>query len=124
LLQNLGIRSLATDKDNQSMMPYLHIALAVQKALSNHHPIVALESTLITHGLPRPVNLEVARRLKALAHSNGVPVAQRFAAVSHCIKASVTSRHFDFMSELHCMTEGIQSNPTPQPPIARIWQSN
>jgi pseudouridine-5'-phosphate glycosidase len=57
------------------MIPYLHIALAVQRALEAHTPIVALESTLITHGLPRPVNLEVARRLEAVVRENGATPA-------------------------------------------------
>jgi pseudouridylate synthase len=49
----------------------LHLSSSVRDALSSHRPIVALESTLITHGLPRPVNLEVARRLEAVVRDNG-----------------------------------------------------
>jgi pseudouridine-5'-phosphate glycosidase len=37
--------------------------------------VVALESTLITHGLPRPVNLDVARRLEAVVHDHGATPA-------------------------------------------------
>jgi pseudouridine-5'-phosphate glycosidase len=36
----------------------LHLSSPVRAALDARNPIVALESTLITHGLPRPVNLE------------------------------------------------------------------
>ncbi len=43
----------------------------VQQALSDHHPVVALESTVITHGLPRPQNLETARRLEAVVREEG-----------------------------------------------------
>ncbi len=49
----------------------IHLSSAVRAALDQHHPVVALESTLITHGLPRPVNLEVARRLEAVVRDNG-----------------------------------------------------
>lgn len=49
----------------------LHLSPEVRDALSHHHPVVALESTLITHGLPRPVNLEVARQLEAVVRDNG-----------------------------------------------------
>ncbi|MEP6717603.1 MAG: pseudouridine-5'-phosphate glycosidase [bacterium] len=38
----------------------------VQAALDAQKPIVALESTVIAHGLPRPQNLEVARRLEEI----------------------------------------------------------
>src|SRR5512143_2342467 len=42
----------------------LHITAEVQNAIDAQQPIVALESTLITHGLPRPRNLEVAQLLE------------------------------------------------------------
>lgn len=43
----------------------------VQEALNNHRPLVALESAIITHGLPAPINLETARSLETLVRSNG-----------------------------------------------------
>jgi pseudouridine-5'-phosphate glycosidase len=39
---------------------------AVAKALGDKSPIVALESTIITHGLPRPKNLEVALEVEQI----------------------------------------------------------
>ena len=46
----------------------------VRSALDAGRPVVALESTLITHGLPRPKNLEVARALEAtIRESEAVP---------------------------------------------------
>ncbi|MCL6527456.1 MAG: pseudouridine-5'-phosphate glycosidase [Thermaceae bacterium] len=43
----------------------------VAQALALHQPVVALESTVITHGLPRPTNLELARALEAIVRENG-----------------------------------------------------
>lgn len=43
----------------------------VEKALLAKKPIVALESTVIAHGLPRPQNLEVARRLEGIVRETG-----------------------------------------------------
>jgi pseudouridine-5'-phosphate glycosidase len=43
----------------------------VQKALAAHRPVVALESTIIAHGLPRPRNLAVAEELEELVRSRG-----------------------------------------------------
>ena len=37
----------------------------VREALDAGRPVVALESTIVTHGLPRPRNLEAARRSEA-----------------------------------------------------------
>ena len=39
-------------------------SLEVSKAIKYHQPIVALESTVITHGLPHPENLQLARDLE------------------------------------------------------------
>ncbi|MGW1491988.1 pseudouridine-5'-phosphate glycosidase [Streptomyces sp. NPDC002402] len=43
----------------------------VQEALSAHRPVVALESTIIAHGLPHPRNLAVAEELEGLVRSEG-----------------------------------------------------
>ncbi len=49
----------------------LRIAEEVQAALRAGSAIVALESTLISHGLPYPTNLEVAQRLEQIVHDHG-----------------------------------------------------
>ena len=52
----------------------MEIAPQVAQALANGAPVVALESALVTHGLPRPANLRVARRLEsAVQEEGGVP---------------------------------------------------
>jgi pseudouridine-5'-phosphate glycosidase len=43
----------------------------IATAISGHRPIVALESTVIAHGLPRPQNLETARRLEQIVRDEG-----------------------------------------------------
>lgn len=43
----------------------------VREALDEGRPVVALESTIIAHGLPRPRNLAVARELEALVRDGG-----------------------------------------------------
>ena len=42
----------------------LNISTDIANALATNKPVVALESTVIAHGLPRPTNLQVARRLE------------------------------------------------------------
>lgn len=53
----------------------LRIAPPVREALSAHRPVVALESTVVTHGLPRPRNLELARRLEEVVAAAGATPA-------------------------------------------------
>ncbi len=50
-------------------------ATAVKRAISDKSPIVALESTIISHGLPRPKNLEVALEVEAIVRANGATPA-------------------------------------------------
>ncbi|MEM6762901.1 MAG: pseudouridine-5'-phosphate glycosidase, partial [Pseudomonadota bacterium] len=49
----------------------LDIAPKVGEALSSGAPVVALESTIITHGLPKPRNLEVARGVARVVEMAG-----------------------------------------------------
>jgi pseudouridine-5'-phosphate glycosidase len=43
----------------------------VRDALSDHRPVVALESTILAHGLPRPDNLRVGREIEAVVREHG-----------------------------------------------------
>lgn len=53
----------------------LDIATEVAAAIDAKQPVVALESTVIAHGLPRPINLETARRLEAIVREAGATPA-------------------------------------------------
>jgi pseudouridine-5'-phosphate glycosidase len=58
-----------------SLVERLVIAAPVAKQLSRGRPVVALESTLISHGLPYPQNLEVARAAEAAVRESGAAPA-------------------------------------------------
>jgi pseudouridine-5'-phosphate glycosidase len=47
----------------------------VSEALDDGRPVVALESTLIAHGLPRPENIEIARMIEATVRDEGAAPA-------------------------------------------------
>ena len=47
----------------------------VQSTLAANQPVVALESTVIAHGLPRPQNLETAKRLEQIVRDGGAQPA-------------------------------------------------
>src|SRR5215216_6482022 len=49
----------------------MRIAAEVAEALAAGRPVVALESTIISHGLPRPRNLVVARQIEAAVREGG-----------------------------------------------------
>lgn len=51
--------------------PCLDVLPEVADALSAGGPVVALESTIVSHGLPRPENLRVAREVEATVRAHG-----------------------------------------------------
>ncbi len=56
------------------MRQLLSIAPEVANAIAEDRPVVALESTVISHGLPRPQNLQTAQRLQtAVSETGAVP---------------------------------------------------
>jgi pseudouridylate synthase len=53
------------------MNPYLWVSGEVQKAIASKKPVVALESTIISHGMPYPRNVETAVRVEKAVRENG-----------------------------------------------------
>lgn len=53
----------------------LHFSPEVKKALEEGTAVVALESTIISHGMPYPQNLEVAQEVEATVRANGATPA-------------------------------------------------
>ncbi len=53
----------------------IRVSPTVQEALVSGASVVALESTVLTHGLPRPANLELGRRLEAIVRDTGATPA-------------------------------------------------
>jgi pseudouridine-5'-phosphate glycosidase len=55
--------------------PHFQLSTEVARAINIGLPIVALESTVITHGLPQPQNLELARDMEKQVRDNGATPA-------------------------------------------------
>jgi pseudouridine-5'-phosphate glycosidase len=53
----------------------VEVSPRVSEALQSGAPVVALESTIISHGLPRPGNLDAAREFEAILAGQGVTAA-------------------------------------------------
>lgn len=53
------------------MYSFLDIQPEVASALTNGRPVVALESTIISHGMPYPQNVETARQVEAIIRAEG-----------------------------------------------------
>lgn len=69
----------------------------VQEALDNGKPVVALESTIISHGMPYPKNLETAKECERILRENGV-VPATTAIINGRIKVGLTEEELEFMA--------------------------
>ena len=70
----------------------------VQSALEAQQPVVALESTVIAHGLPRPLNLETARRLEQIVSDNGATPAT-IAILQGALHVGLTPSQIQFIAD-------------------------
>ena len=55
----------------KSLKKYLAVSAEVQEALKERRPVVALESTIISHGMPYPQNVETALSVEKIIRENG-----------------------------------------------------
>lgn len=74
------------------------LSLEVELALLSNKPIVALESTVIAHGLPRPQNLETARRLGQIIQE-AVCVPATIAILDGRLHVGLNDEQVRFISE-------------------------
>jgi len=72
-----------------NVQSFLDIKKEVQEALDNHLPIVALESTIISHGMPYPENVEMAKKVEAIIREEGA-VPATIAIMNGKIKIGLT----------------------------------
>ncbi|HTM64202.1 MAG TPA: pseudouridine-5'-phosphate glycosidase [Gammaproteobacteria bacterium] len=72
------------------MLKHFEFSAEVQHALENKKPVLALESTLITHGFPHPHNLEIAQASEEIAREHNVTPAT-IAILNGKIKIGLTA---------------------------------
>ncbi|XP_072519956.1 uncharacterized protein [Salminus brasiliensis] len=70
---------------------------SVQKALAEHRPVVALESTIITHGMPYPHNLSTAKEVEAIVRAEGATPAT-VGVLDGTIHVGLSPEELDFMA--------------------------
>ena len=80
------------------MNKYIEISPEVQKALENNTPIVALESTIISHGMPYPKNVETALKAQQVVRENGA-VPATIAIINGKLKVGLTDVEIDYFGK-------------------------
>ena len=77
---------------------YLDIAPEVQQALAEGKPVVALESTIISHGMPYPKNVETALLVEQTIRDNGA-VPATIAVLGGRLKAGLSRDEIEYLGK-------------------------
>ena len=80
------------------MNKYLDTSPEVQKALAEGKPVVALESTIISHGMPYPKNVETAMLVEKTIRDNGA-VPATIAIIGGRLKAGLSPEEIEYLGK-------------------------
>ena len=80
------------------MNKYLDVSPEVSKALDEGRPVVALESTIISHGMPYPRNVETALMVEQTIRDNGA-VPATIAVIGGRLKAGLSPEEIEYLGK-------------------------
>ena len=80
------------------MNKYLDVLPEVAEALRLGKPVVALESTIISHGMPYPQNVETALKVEAVIRENGA-VPATVAIIGGRLKAGLSADEIEYLGK-------------------------
>ncbi len=80
------------------MNQYLDVKPEVAEALAAGKPVVALESTIISHGMPYPQNVETALNVERIVRENGA-VPATIAIIGGRLKAGLTAEEIEYFGK-------------------------
>jgi len=77
---------------------YLDILPEIQLAIDSGKPVVALESTIISHGMPYPQNVETARKVEQIIRDKGA-IPATIAIINGRLKVGLTHEELEFFGQ-------------------------
>lgn len=77
---------------------YLEVSKEVEDALKNGKPVVALESTIISHGMPYPRNVETALKVEEIIKKEGA-VPATIAIIKGKIKVGLSKEEIEYLGK-------------------------
>ena len=80
------------------MNRYLDVSPEVAAALAEGRPVVALESTIISHGMPYPQNVETALNVERIIRENGA-VPATIAVIGGRLKAGLSAEEIEYFGK-------------------------
>ena len=97
----MGLLDLALTRimlDDEHTCKYLDVAPEVQRALDLGKPVVALESTIISHGMPYPQNVETALAVEQIIRDNGA-VPATVCVIGGRLKAGCSREEIEYLGK-------------------------
>ncbi|OMJ17870.1 Pseudouridine-5'-phosphate glycosidase [Smittium culicis] len=96
---NLGFRSVSaySRSNSAAFSSLINISPRVKEALANNEPVIALESTIISHGMPYPSNFETAKAVESII-SEGGSVPATIALLDGKINIGLTEEQIERLS--------------------------
>ena len=85
-----------------NLKDYLSITEEIETALKEGKPIVALESTILSHGMPYPENVEFAHKVEEVVRSRGA-IPATTAIIGGKLKVGLTKEELEIM----CKADGV-----------------
>lgn len=82
----------------QQLNKYLDIVDEVKEALEHGRPVVALESTIISHGMPYPQNVQTALEVERIIRANGA-VPATIAVIGGRLRAGLSAEEIDYLGK-------------------------
>ncbi|ADH60141.1 Indigoidine synthase A family protein [Thermoanaerobacter mathranii subsp. mathranii str. A3] len=79
------------------MNKFINLSQEVKKAMEEGKPVVALESTIISHGMPYPENIETAKTLENIIREHGA-IPATIAIINGRIKIGLSKEELEFMA--------------------------
>ena len=101
-----GTRTIATGSIHDAIGRGLPIDVhpEVQDALAHGRPVVALETTIVTHGMPFPTNLNTARSVEQIVRDNGA-IPATIGIVQGRVKVGLEAHQLERLAD-------VASNPS------------
>nr|XP_045613243.1 pseudouridine-5'-phosphate glycosidase-like isoform X1 [Procambarus clarkii] len=84
-------------RSNRHQSCSIAVGQEVKEALLSHQPVVALESTIITHGMPYPQNLETAIKVEDIIRKEGA-VPATIAIIKGQVHAGISCEQLHFLA--------------------------
>lgn len=84
---------------NNTLKNYIKVSPEVQFALDNNRPVVALESTIISHGMPYPQNVQTAQTVESIVRDAGC-VPATIAVINGVMTVGCTAAEIDLLGQL------------------------